>query len=44
VIECGPGSVLCGLIKQIDAGLKCVSFGQPEDLNKVALGFEVKAV
>ncbi len=42
VVECGPGSVLCGLIKQIEAGLRCVSFGVPEDLGKVpaALGME----
>lgn len=44
VIECGAGSVLCGLMKQIDVGLKCVSFGVPEDLNKIALGFEANAL
>lgn len=35
VIEVGPGSVLCGLCRQIDRELKCTPFGEPEDIEKL---------
>jgi [acyl-carrier-protein] S-malonyltransferase len=35
-IECGAGSVLCGLVRQIAPSLECVSFGQAGDLAKLA--------
>jgi [acyl-carrier-protein] S-malonyltransferase len=35
VIEVGAGSVLCGLIRQIEPGLQTVSFGDSADLAKV---------
>lgn len=34
-IEAGPGEVLAGLMKRIDPTAKIVSFGKPEDLEKV---------
>jgi [acyl-carrier-protein] S-malonyltransferase len=34
-IEVGPGGVLTGLCRQIDATLKGVRFGEPADLEKV---------
>ena len=34
-IEAGPGEVLAGLMKRTDATAKTVSFGKPEDLEKV---------
>ncbi len=36
VIECGPGAVLCGLIRQIAPALNCVGFGEAADLAKLA--------
>lgn len=35
LIEVGTGAVLCGLARQIESGLKCVSFGEAGDLEKV---------
>jgi [acyl-carrier-protein] S-malonyltransferase len=35
IIEVGAGSVLCGLIRQIDPALKTASFGDAPDLEKV---------
>jgi [acyl-carrier-protein] S-malonyltransferase len=35
VIEVGPGNVLCGLIRQIEPGLKTVGFGDSAELEKV---------
>jgi [acyl-carrier-protein] S-malonyltransferase len=32
--EVGPGKVLCGLMRQIDRGLKCVSVGDESSLQK----------
>ncbi len=34
-IEVGPGSVLCGLIRNILPGAKCASFGEAGDLERV---------
>jgi len=34
-IEAGPGEVLAGLMKRTDPAAKTVSFGKPEDLEKV---------
>jgi len=34
-VEVGPGEVLAGLMKRIDPAAKYVSFGKPEDLEKV---------
>lgn len=34
-IEAGTGGVLCGLVKQIDPSLPCVSFGTAADLDRV---------
>ena len=34
-VEAGPGEVLAGLMKRIDPAAKTVSFGKPEDLEKV---------
>ena len=33
-VEVGPGKVLCGLMRQIDRGLKCVSVGDESSLQK----------
>ena len=33
IAECGPGKVLCGLIKRIDKSLESRAIGVPEDLN-----------
>jgi len=35
VIECGPGKVLCGLIKRIDRSLNCFPVFDPASLEKV---------
>ena len=35
MVEVGPGSVLVGLCRSIDPGLKAVKFGEPADLEKV---------
>jgi [acyl-carrier-protein] S-malonyltransferase len=35
-IEVGPGSVLTGLLRNIDPALKGVKFGEPADLEKVS--------
>jgi [acyl-carrier-protein] S-malonyltransferase len=35
VIECGPGKVLTGLVKRIDAGLNAESINDPASLNKI---------
>ncbi len=34
-VEAGPGSVLLGLCRSIDSGLKGAKFGEPADLDKV---------
>jgi len=34
-IEVGAGSVLTGLLRNIDPGLKGLKFGEPADLEKV---------
>lgn len=34
-VEVGQGAVLCGLLKQIDAGARSAKFGDPADLEKV---------
>ena len=36
-IECGAGSVLCGLIRQIAPSIKCVNFSEAGDLAKLAI-------
>ncbi len=33
VFECGPGKVLCGLIKRIDSNIECYSLSHSEGLN-----------
>jgi [acyl-carrier-protein] S-malonyltransferase len=30
VVECGPGKVLCGLIKRIEPDMECYSTEDPE--------------
>ena len=39
-VECGPGGVLAGLLKRIDAGVRCVSLGTFEDLKREAEGLK----
>lgn len=34
-LEIGPGRVLSGLLKRIDASLSCASFGEPKNLNDI---------
>ncbi len=34
-VEVGPGSVLTGLLRNIDPALKGVKFGEPADLEKI---------
>ena len=34
-VEIGPGRVLSGLLKRIDSGIPCVSFGEPGHLQAV---------
>jgi [acyl-carrier-protein] S-malonyltransferase len=34
-IEVGPGSVLTGLLRNIDPALKGLKFGEPADLEKL---------
>ncbi len=34
-IEVGPGKVLCGLVRQIERGVNCLSVGDPETLSAV---------
>lgn len=35
IAECGPGKVLCGLIKRIDPSLECRPIGLPEQLAQI---------
>jgi len=44
VVECGPGKVLCGLIKRIDRDLVCMGSEEPLDFDTAITQFQQKAV
>jgi [acyl-carrier-protein] S-malonyltransferase len=44
VVECGPGKVLCGLIKRIDKDLVCMGSEEPLDFDTAITQFQQKAV
>ena len=44
VVECGPGKVLCGLIKRIDRDLVCMGSEEPLDFDTAITHFQQKAV
>jgi len=44
VVECGPGKVLCGLIKRIDKDLGCMGSEEPLDFDTAITQFQQKAV
>ena len=44
VVECGPGKVLCGLIKRIDRDLVCMGSEEPLDFDAAITQFQQKAV
>ena len=44
VVECGPGKVLCGLIKRIDRDLVCMGSEEPLDFDTAITRFQQKAV
>jgi [acyl-carrier-protein] S-malonyltransferase len=41
VVEVGPGSVLCGLVRAIEPQVKCFKFGEAEDWEKLNETFTV---
>ena len=44
VVECGPGKVLCGLIKRIDRDLVCMGSEESLDFDTAITQFQQKAV
>ncbi len=43
-VECGPGEVLCGLIKRIDADARALNVGDPESLDRAVSALSASGV